>query len=232
MTKLITALDVNSVPEAIVLSKSLPNVEWFKVGPILYIEQGPELIKNLKSMGKNIMLDLKFHDIPNTVEKACANAAKQGVDMLTIHLSGGKDMVNAACYGVSRGETKVLGISILTSHDSNSLSDIGMKTNYHPAVEWHVHNLINIGTECEIDGIVCSAKETATVRKMYDENDLIIVNPGIRLAKDAKGDQKRVTTPGDAASAGADFIVMGRSIYNAGVPYEAAQKAIEEISNV
>ena len=230
-TELIVALDCPADDVKALLATLGDSVEWFKVGPVMYLEF-PDIIPLLRMEGKKIMLDLKFHDIPNTVEKACYNASRLGVHMLTAHMSGGITMLKAARDGVFNATrddpkavgTKILGISVLTSISESVLND---ELNIDATVEQRVSDLIDVGAKSGIPGVVCSVHETAALKENYP--DITIVNPGIRLPDESKGDQKRVATPQAAYKAGANFIVMGRSIYQSPVPSETVKRVYENM---
>lgn len=221
--KIIVALDVTNIDTAIRIVDDLGgSIQWYKIGSVLFTKYGPEIIKAVKDWhGKRVMLDLKYHDIPNTVEMACENAADMGVDMLTIHLSGGRDMIDAACNGVAGTQTKVLGISILTSHTNSSIAEVGMSEQLN--IHDHIRNLVSLGIDCGTHGIVCSPRETKFLRNELGDG-FDIVNPGIRLKKDASHDQKRITGPKEAFDNGANFIVVGRSIIMAKNPRAKVQE--------
>lgn len=219
---IIVALDKSTWDDNWNVVEALPDHDWFKIGPIFYL-QYPTIVRELKVLNKKVMLDLKFHDIPNTVKGSCAEAARMGADMLTIHLSGGRDMIEAAMEGAD-GKVDVLGISVLTSHDDRSLEEVGFTPGYATVLR-HVQNLVSLGKECNIEGIVCSAQETQSMREKFGY-DLLIINPGVRVpAKDdVSDDQKRITTPKEAFNKGANFIVMGRQIINAPDPADFLEK--------
>jgi len=220
MAELIVALDVETGRKAVNLSHSLgDSITWYKVGAVLFTREGPSLVDELKKHGRKVMLDLKYHDIPNTVEQACKQAVTMGVDMLTIHLSGGRDMIKAAMVGADNKAT-VLGVSVLTSHNQESLDEVGFAPGR--SVKGHVANLVGLGklaTDGKI-GVVCSALETDLVRSILPNST--IVNPGIRLPSGDVNDQKRVSGPKEAIKAGANFLVIGRPIYAAKDPVAAA----------
>ncbi|HMB00096.1 MAG TPA: orotidine-5'-phosphate decarboxylase [Spirochaetota bacterium] len=210
------------------------SITFYKVGSVLFTRSGKEIIAFLKAEKKKIFLDLKFHDIPNTVKGACYQGAVSGADMLTIHLSGGRQMIKAALQGVYLAaadfpereiNTAVLGVSVLTSIDQTMFTH---ELRITGKIGEHVAHLVKTGMECGMSGIVCSPHETAAARRRHG-SDLIIVNPGIRMPEDDPGDQKRVTTPAQAMASGADFLVIGRSITSASDPRAKAEKILASI---
>lgn len=231
MKEIIVALDVGSSSEAFHLVGKLEDeITWYKVGSVLFTKEGPAIIEGLKKLNKKVMLDLKYHDIPNTVNKACYQAAELGADMLTVHLSGGLAMLKAAVDGVESGSLQrgdkcwVLGISVLTSINDEVLSE---ELNIDKSVVQYVDSLVALAAQADIDGIVCSAKETAGLRETCPK--IKIINPGIRMSGGDKSDQKRVTTPKEAFDAGADFIVMGRQVYQNENPAGFIKKVKESL---
>jgi len=212
--RLIVALDVDNLEEAKRLVDILyPNVKIFKVGSQLFTACGPEAVRMIVKKGAKVFLDLKFHDIPNTVKKAIVSAAKLKVYMLTVHLSGGKDMLGAAVSIADR--PKIIGVSVLTSESKEDTKD-------------KVLNLAKLAKAAGLDGVVCSAQETNMIREACGK-DFIIVTPGIRPEGYVIDDQVRITTPKEAVKAGADFIVVGRPIIKAENPKEAAVKILKDI---
>ena len=216
--KLIVALDVDSLDKAKHLVDVLsPSVRIFKVGSQLFVNSGPAIIDYINKKKKKVFLDLKFYDIPNTVEKACIEAARHKVFMLTLHASGGFEMLSKAQSALKRMKKKPLlvGVTVLTSKE-----DKNAKTT--------VLELAKLSQKAGLNGVVCSPKETWLVKKVCGTK-FIVVNPGIRPTWARAGDQKRFTTPKEAIQAGADFIVVGRPITEAANPSEAAKKILEEI---
>jgi orotidine-5'-phosphate decarboxylase len=204
--KIIVALDVPTLPEADTILAELEGAAtWCKIGMQLFTREGPPVVRLAWERGFRIFLDLKFHDIPNTVASGVRSAAELGVDMLTIHLAGGPEMIRgavAAAPGVC-----VLGVSVLTSSTAETLAAVGIP---HEPAEW-VPQLAAVGAQCGIGGIVCSPLEIATVRAAVGPT-VKIVTPGVRPAGADLGDQKRVLTPAAALAAGADYLVIGRPI--------------------
>lgn len=218
-TKLITALDVPSYEDAMNFIDTLDNtVEWFKVGLELFISDGGVMMQALKSQKRKIMLDLKLHDIPETVARAVKCGIDLGADMMTLHAAGGRKMMEAAAKAAN-GKVKLLGVTVLTSMDGRDLSEVGIaKTRLGGAGEGfaevdvgeQVRQLAELAGQSGIDGIVCSAQEAANLRKAHP--GFTLVTPGIRPAGGDAGDQKRIATPTFAREAGASFIVVGRPI--------------------
>ncbi|MCX7881765.1 MAG: orotidine-5'-phosphate decarboxylase [Brevinematales bacterium] len=228
-TELIVALDVSSGEEALHIVETLSGyVTWYKVGSILFTREGPSLIKALKDRGCKVFLDLKFFDIPNTVKGVCEGVAHLGVDMFTLHLLGGKEMSHAALEGVSLASHRplALGVTILTSMNEDILKN---ELHIQESVENTVTHLVRQGLEVGIKGFVCSPHELCSLRSWIPE-DTILVTPGIRLAGEASGDQKRVMTPKEAHQYGANYIVMGRSVYGAPNPIDVVKRILTEIA--
>lgn len=233
-TRLISALDVKSFEEAEKFVNDLyPAVDVFKVGGILYTLEGPRVIKMIQDKGASVFLDLKFFDIPNTVKGVSYVATKLGVDMFTIHLLGGQEMVNGALKGVQEAvddlhlqkSPLILGVTILTSMNDNILAE---DLEIHKPVNKMVPQLALKGYQTGLRGFVCSPLEISLIKDELPDSVLVV--PGIRMSGDAVGDQKRVTTPAQAKEAGADYIVMGRSLLNAENPREKALKVLEELA--
>jgi orotidine-5'-phosphate decarboxylase len=233
--RVIVALDVNSVEEVRALvSKVGPNIKTFKVGMRLFTKYGPALVRELKENGYDIFLDLKYHDIPNTVETACYEAALLGVDMLTIHACGGKEMCRAAVKGAKDGAAKsgkkaptILAVTVLTSMNEVALKEVGV----NKAVDMQVLNLASMAINEGVGGIVCSPLE---VKKLKSEikNKFVAVIPGIRLPEGNTNDQKRVAGPDAAIKDGADYLVIGRPVYGAPDPVQALKQIYDLIAGV
>jgi orotidine-5'-phosphate decarboxylase len=190
----------------------------------LFPRGGPELVGRIREKGAEVFLDLKFHDIPNTVAGAVRSAAALGVKFATVHASGGKAMLAAAAEAASGSGTTILAVTVLTSLDDADLSSIGFALRTAEAVD----RLAGLSAEAGIGGIVCSAREVAAVRARMGKN-AVLVTPGVRLPEDSAGDQKRVVTPFEAVRAGADYIVVGRPITRAADPAAAARKFAAEM---
>ena len=215
--RLIVALDVDSLEQAESLVDLLyPVVNFFKVGSQLFTACGPEIVGVIQQKGARVFLDLKFHDIPNTVKKSVEIAAKLKVDMLTVHLIGGREMLEAAVAIPQR--PKIVGVTVLTS---KSTEDAAGK----------VLDLAKLAKQSGLDGVVCSVHEAKRVRSECGDN-FLIVTPGVRPKDYPSDDQSRVATPKQAIEAGADFIVVGRPIIQAEDPKEVANKILEEIRSV
>ena len=225
--KIIIALDVSSREEAMHLVKDLRDtVGMFKVGSQLFTACGPQIVRDIVASGGKVFLDLKFHDIPNTVTHAAVEAAKLGVSMMTIHASGGRAMMQSVTkelhdkFGNKR--PIVVAITVLTSFDTRALFEIGIEV----PIEEHVKRLALFAQECGIDGVVCSPREIQAVRKIVNQN-FRIVTPGIRMPDQSLNDQQRIATPHEALSAGADYIVVGRAITADPDPHAAAERLLK-----
>lgn len=223
--RLIIALDVPSADEAVDLAAQLSSeISFFKVGLQLYTAEGPEIVRRIQATGANVFLDLKLFDIPNTVAKAVSAAAALGVSMLTIHLAGGRRMIEAA-VAACPPHLLLLGVTVLTSFDADALRETGVESE----VEEQAIRLANLGAAAGIRGFVASPHELAALRARFGA-DVKIVTPGVRPAWSAADDQKRFTTPIEAVQRGADHLVIGRPITAHPEPPEAARKIIDELS--
>ena len=223
--KIIVALDVPSKKEALVLVEQLRGqISIFKIGLQLYTASGPEVVREIVRLNANVFLDLKLHDIPNTVSGAVAAAADLNVRMLTVHLSGGRAMLEAAT-AAKTPNLLLLGVSVLTSTDETALRETGVDS----SVEEQVERLAALGVSADVDGVVASPHEIKTLRARFGDK-IVIVTPGIRPNWAAAGDQKRVTTPREALQHGADYLVIGRPITAHKNPNEAVQMILEEIN--
>ena len=227
--RLIVALDVKTLDEAVQMVKKLsPVVRIFKVGIGLFTLCGPDAVKAVHDSGSKVFLDLKYHDIPNTVAHAVRSAARLGVYMINIHTLGGTEMMMRAAEAVreSVSKPKLLGVTVLTSMDQASIGEVGIEKK----IEEEVVTLARLGKDSGLDGVVASPNETALIRKNLGK-DFIIVTPGIRPAGAEKGDQKRIMTPADAVRSGADYIVVGRPVIETKDPLEAVKKIIKEMES-
>jgi len=217
--RIIVALDTDSTEAALAAVKALSGeVGIFKVGMELFPRGGPELVRRIREAGFEVFLDLKFHDIPNTVAGAVRSAAALGVKFATVHASGGKAMLAAAADAAGGTGTTVLAVTVLTSLDDADLSEVGFSVGAAEAVA----RLAGLAVSSGIGGIVCSAKEVAAVRSRVGKG-VVLVTPGVRMPGDAAGDQKRVVTPAEAIRRGADYLVVGRPITKADDPAAAAR---------
>lgn len=226
MNRVIVPLDVESSDEALTWVDRLGDQgEFYKVGLELYTRAGPEVVRELIDRGKRVFLDLKLHDIPNTVAGAVRAATDLGVDLLTVHASGGPTMLKAAARARSGG-LRVLAVTVLTSLSPDEMSTVwGREIR---SVREEVGRLAVLAQEAGMDGIVASALEASWVRSQVGD-DFMIVTPGIRPAGADRGDQSRVATPTDAIRAGADYLVVGRPITQAADPAAALAAVIEEV---
>jgi orotidine-5'-phosphate decarboxylase len=232
MDKLIVALDTPDLKRAeAIVEKVSPLVKIFKVGKELFTSAGPDAVRMIHSHKCRVFLDLKFHDIPNTVSSACEAAAKLGVFMMNVHILGGRTMmVNAVqavhlmFQGKKHSAPKLVGVTVLTSLKDADLKEVGISKK----VKQEVSLLALLAKSSGLDGVVASAQEIQIIRKTAGK-DFLIITPGVRPIWAAHGDQKRVMTPADAVSAGADYIVVGRPITQHPQPMVAAEKILKEI---
>jgi orotidine-5'-phosphate decarboxylase len=224
--RLAVALDLPSEQEALKLVDRLGDTcQWFKVGMELYYAAGNSIVQQLRDRGFNVFLDLKLHDIPNTVAGAVRSATQAGASLLTIHATGGASMMSAAAEAASApGSPRLLAVTILTSMDAKELAGIGITAS--PAEQ--VLRLARLAQASGIDGMVCSAEEVATLRKETGPNTLLVI-PGIRPTGSSIEDQRRIATPAEAIALGASMLVVGRPITRAADPAAAAQAILEEI---
>jgi orotidine-5'-phosphate decarboxylase len=229
--RIIIALDVQTKEEGIALVSRLREARTFKVGLELFTAEGPALFKKLRALRKDIFLDLKLHDIPNTVAGAVRSAFRHGAQMMTIHAFGGREMMAkaAATAGevsleLGRPKPILLGVTVLTSLKGAELEELGMSGD----VAGQVLRLAGLAKEAGLDGVVCSPQEIEVLRREFGQ-DLVIVTPGIRPVWAAAQDQKRIMTPAEAVAKGADYLVIGRPITGAPSPQEAFLKVVEEL---
>lgn len=223
---IIAALDVPTAELALTLARDLaPAVGAFKIGSELFTSAGPDIVRRVRDTGAAVFLDLKFHDIPNTVAKAVASATRLEIQMLTIHTSGGLEMMRAAeesaqrtALQTGRNAPLVLGVTVLTSHDANTLSETGCEAN----VGGQVERLAQLAVKAGLRGLVCSPLEIVVLRQILSAS-IQLVTPGIRTGKEKADDQKRTLTPREALDAGANWLVIGRPIYAAANPRAAAE---------
>jgi len=222
--KIIVALDVATKKKALDLVEQLRDqISFFKIGLQLYIAEGPEIVRSVSNTGAKVWLDLKLFDIPNTVARAVESAGTLGVQMLTIHLSGGSEMIRAATAARS-SDILLLGVTVLTSSTEQTLREIGITD----AVANQVIRLAKLGTEAGIDGVVASPHEIKTLRREFGDKIKIAVQ-GIRPTWADPGDQKRFMTPQKALQAGADYIGIGRPITGHVQPRDALARILGEL---
>ena len=230
MAELIVALDVNSREEAVAKVNEIgESVGFYKIGLELFTADGPDVVKAVKDLGKKVFLDLKFHDIPRTVERAVRSGGSLGVDLMTIHSVGGKAMIRAAADAAAEfgaNGPKILAVTVLTSLDQSDLADIGV-AGRTPAEQ--VAAMAKFATENGAHGLVCSPREVGALSKALKAGTLFIT-PGVRPAGASVGDQKRVATPSDAVRDGATHLVVGRPILAAGDPAAAARAIRAEMA--
>lgn len=228
--RLIVALDVSSATQAQRIVQAIgESASTYKIGKQLFTAEGPQVVRDLVASGRKVFLDLKFHDIPNTVGAAVRSACELGVSMLTVHASGGSKMLKAAVEAAGQSSAKplVLAVTVLTSFTDADVQEIGVPGT---ALSQALH-LGALARAAGCGGIVSSAKEVADLRRALGEG-FAIVTPGIRPAGSAAGDQARVVTPADAIAAGATHLVIGRPILEAPDPAKAAADIVAEIEMV
>jgi len=223
MAEVIVALDRPSAPEALALVERLPaEGAFYKVGLELFIAAGPNIVRDLQERGARVFLDLKLHDIPNTVGEAARRAAALGVDLLTVHASGGRRMLESARSAVEGSPTQVLAVTVLTSLTGEELQD-GWGRRERLSVEEEVLRLAARALEWGAHGLVASPVELRGIRQAFGTAPTLVA-PGIRLQGDDAHDQRRVSTPEEAAAAGADYLVIGRSITGSPDPARALER--------
>ena len=224
-SKIIVALDYADSKSALALVNQLnPQLCKLKVGKELFTAAGPQLVEQLIAKNFKVFLDLKFHDIPNTVAKACEAASNLGVWMLNVHASGGSAMMQAALEGVNKSAYKpyLIAVTVLTSMNQASLSEIGIES----SVENQVLKLAKLTQQAGLHGVVCSAMEAKLLKKHLN-SDFLLVTPGIRPANVNQDDQSRVVTPQDALNSGASYLVIGRPITQAPNPLQALEDILQ-----
>ena len=231
MDQLIVALDVATTAEAeAVVTRLDSTVSFYKIGLELFSAEGPDIVRAITAHGKRVFLDLKLHDIPHTVERAVKNIAALGVDLITVHASGGRDMIQAAVAAahLTTPAPRILAVTALTSLDQSDLTDLGVA---RPLGE-HVAAIgIFAVKDGGADGIVCSPQEVAAMRVALGA-DALLVTPGVRPEGTARGDQKRVATPAAAVRSGATHLVVGRPILESTDPRATAQAIQAEMNAV
>jgi len=232
--KLIVALDVDSPGRALELFDALRDVVgMFKIGSQLFTTAGPDLVRQIVSKGGRVFLDLKFHDIPNTVAAAGVAATRLGVSIFNVHASGGAEMmkrtadaVSETCLKEDLAKPSVIAVTLLTSIDKKSLEHIGIAGEPQSVVAgW-----AQFAADCGLDGVVASPQEIELVRRAVKTADFLVVTPGIRSSSDPGSDQRRVLTAAEAVRAGADYLVVGRPILGATDPVAAADRIVTEIA--
>ena len=229
---IIAALDVPTAEQALILAEAIaPSVGAFKIGSELFTNAGPDIVKKIRAMGAMVFLDLKFHDIPNTVAKAVISAVQLDVQMLTVHTSGGFEMLRAAeqaaeetAWKLGRTPPLVLGVTVLTSLNTAALREVGLDVN----VDYQVRRLATLATKAGLRGLVCSPQEVAGLRQVVPPA-MQLVTPGIRTGTEKADDQKRTLTPREAIQAGASWLVIGRPIYAAENPRAAAEQILSSL---
>ena len=233
--KLIVALDVDNAQRARELVTELRGVVgMFKIGSQLFTAAGPSLVREIISSDERIFLDLKYHDIPNTVARAGVEATRLGVSIFNLHAAGGSEVMRRTAEAVSEcaqaeGFTRplVIAVTVLTSANENTLRDVG----YHAAPGELVPRLALLAEASGMDGVVASPREVGTIRSVVKNKNFVVVTPGIRSQGTDLRDQKRVTTPREAILAGADYIVVGRPIIEAPNPAHAARQVLDEMES-
>ncbi len=231
--KLIVALDVDTPSRALELVDQLRNVAGaFKIGSQLFTAAGPDIVRRVVAGGGNVFLDLKFHDIPNTVASAAIEAVRLGVSIFNVHAAGGRKMMETVMEATYSESVRLgvpppllIAVTVLTSSDDSTLVECGVNS----AVGEQVVRLANLTRESKLNGVVASPQEIRLVREAIPDREFVIVTPGVRPAGADIHDQKRVMTPSEAIAAGANYIVVGRPITSAPDPTFAAQRVLDEI---
>jgi len=226
--RVIVALDFPEGQKALQFVEQLPPGSCrLKVGKELFTRAGPELVRQLVGLGHDVFLDLKFHDIPNTVAHACEAAAQLGVWMVNVHASGGRRMMEAASAALQNAEGRkplLIGVTVLTSMGPEDLAEVGVKVD--PAEQ--VERLARLAKVSGLDGVVCSPREAARLRTVLGD-DFVLVTPGVRPVGASTDDQTRVMTPADAIRDGSDYLVIGRPVTQASDPVKALEAINAEI---
>ena len=234
MDKLIVALDVETAAEARRLFSALrEHAGMFKVGSQLFTAAGPEIVREIIREGGRVFLDLKFHDIPNTVAAAAREAVRLGVSIFNVHAQGGREMMRRAAEAAAETAEReglarpaVIAVTVLTSFDAVTLGDLGVP--FTPEAQATL--LARLASTCGLDGVVASAHEIKQVRSVVMREGFLVVTPGVRQRGGAQDDQKRVMSPAEAVRAGADYVVMGRTILNSPDPARAATDVCAEMA--
>ena len=225
-TELITVLDLDGREEALGVVEAVDVCNWFKIGSQLFTRSGPGIVRDVVGKGKHVFLDLKFHDIPNTVAQAAAAAADLDVSLFTLHASGGCKMIEAARNAIEGTDTRILAVTVLTSLSDRELRN---ELGFHETAAQAVSRLARLAVDAGAHGLVCSPLEIGLVREAVGRQALI-VTPGVRPDWASADDQSRIRTPAQAARAGADFVVVGRPILRHQDPAEAARLIIAELN--
>jgi orotidine-5'-phosphate decarboxylase len=231
--RLIVALDVETATEALRIFYALKDhAGIFKIGSQLFTAAGPSIVREITEAGGRIFLDLKFHDIPNTVARAGVEAARLGVSIFNVHAFGGREMMRRTVESVHEAATResfarpaIIAVTALTSADEATLREVGVSS----SVENQVERLARLAAECEMDGVVASPHEVSLVRSAVARDDFLIVTPGVRPSGAAHDDQKRVMTPAEALRAGASYLVVGRAILSSPDIVRAAEQIVREM---
>ncbi|EDY82916.1 orotidine 5'-phosphate decarboxylase [Verrucomicrobiia bacterium DG1235] len=226
--ELILALDIEDRKDALtLLANAGPELKWAKIGLQMFTKYGPDYVRQIADLGKNVFLDLKLHDIPNTVAKAIESVGKLPIQMLTIHTCGGKEMMQWAVQAQENinPNLQLLGVTVLTSMDQTSLDLLGIQQT--PAER--VTHLAGLAREAGMSGLVCSTHEVQTIRAAHGDH-FKLVTPGVRPTGSAAGDQKRIMTPAQAKQVGSNYIVVGRPIYGAEDPAAAVAAINAELA--
>jgi orotidine-5'-phosphate decarboxylase len=231
--RLIVALDVETPEKArAIVSELKTHAGMFKIGSQLFTAAGPGIVREIVGTGGRLFLDLKFHDIPNTVARAGVEAARLGVSIFNVHASGGSEMmrrtaaeVHDAAARENFAPPRVIAVTALTSADAATLAEVGFSS----SVDEQVERLARMASDCGMDGVVASPHEVGLVRAAVGRKDFLVVTPGVRPAGTSHGDQKRVMTPAEAVRAGADYLVIGRAILEAPDMIRAAEEIIREM---
>jgi len=232
--KIIVALDVPTAEEAgKIVSEIGGEVGAFKIGLQLFTSAGASFVREVVDSGAKVFLDVKFHDIPNTVASAAVEVARLGVWMFNVHALGGSEMlrktvenVREVCEKENLEKPKIIGVTVLTSANRETLKEVGLEKD----LDWQVLHLAKLSAKCELDGVVASPQEVLAIRREVEKEDFLIVTPGIRPAFATNDDQKRVTTPKEAVQAGSDYLVIGRPILQAGDKVSAVRQILDEIA--
>jgi orotidine-5'-phosphate decarboxylase len=232
MTTPIVALDVPGAESALTLVNQLDGLcRFYKVGLELFTAEGPAMVRRLRDRGADVFLDLKLHDIPNTVGKAVLRASAHGVRLLTVHASGGREMLRAAQESAAAGGAggcQLLAVTVLTSLDAAAVADAWGRPAAGLDMDAEVLRLAGMASECGLHGVVCSGREAPAVRDRFARGLATLV-PGVRLAGFGANDQARIVTPAAAAAAGARYVVLGRTVTAAPDPRQAMERVISEL---